>query len=210
MGKVVSKCTRCYNRCCVRCRKEQIESERAIIQEGDPLKCFRVFDHNLDGDLTSAEIYAGFKHMDFPISRAEVDKMMKSFDADGNGQIDKEEFILFMRVFMEANQTAFFTLFKYFDIDEDGFITLQEFTISLEKLGKTITEDEADSILQPYYNKDKLIDHIAFAKVMTTYLNKVITPKTRLKVMCESVGIQKIACDEDSAKSTTVSLTGLT
>lgn len=164
MGKMISKC--CRN------KKKEIERKREIVEEGSSLQCFKIFDENLDGALTASEIYDTFKQMDFLISRNEVRDIIKKFDKDGNGMIDRKEFMEFMRLFLRSNRTAFQYVFNVFDEDGDGEINLQEFVTTMNAMGKSITEKEADSLLMPYYNSKHRIDQFRFVKVLVDYLER--------------------------------------
>ena len=60
---------------------------------------------------------------------AEVDALIRQFDADGSGTIDWLEFLYMMSKKMSSDQEedSYQTIFKFFDKDESGVLEVEEF-----------------------------------------------------------------------------------
>ena len=57
---------------------------------------FRVFDKNGDGFIQLEELKAVMKSLGNKLTDKELDDMLKKYDADGDGQISYEEFVVMM------------------------------------------------------------------------------------------------------------------
>ena len=65
--------------------------------DGEILDIFYKADTTRDGLLSTAEIYTMLQKRDFRCSQADVVKLVKEYDTDGNGYIDSNEFIVMFR-----------------------------------------------------------------------------------------------------------------
>ena len=76
---------------------------------------------------------------------AEIQDIIRTIDKDGNGQIDFQEFCIFMhnkRASVDPEQEIE-TLFQLFDKDNTGMITTKGIQHVMKMLGEEITEEEA-------------------------------------------------------------------
>jgi len=73
----------------------------------------------------------------------------------GNGKINYSEFIaatLSQRIYM--NEERLWIAFKYFDIDNSGFITADNLMEAMKKVGKVMSEQEVAEMIQEADLKD--------------------------------------------------------
>ena len=70
--------------------------------------------------------------------------MVSDLDADGSGEIDFEEFLDMMTARMSDKDTRedIDKVFKLFDDDKTGYITLKNLRRVAKELGETMTEEE--------------------------------------------------------------------
>merc|ERR1711924_350058 len=66
---------------------ELSEKDKAEIKEA-----FDLFDGDASGAIDAKELYVAIQALGFEPSQEEVDKMVKDIDADGNAQIELDEF----------------------------------------------------------------------------------------------------------------------
>ena len=128
---------------------------------------FYKIDLNLDGKISKEELYLAYKEAGIHISKAELEKIIKSIDFDGNGSIEYEEFI---RVTLPKDQL--FTdinlknAFDMFDLDKNGSISMTEIleVIGADKeIDKNVIEELKSEILK---GGDEEIDFKHFKEIM--------------------------------------------
>jgi calcium-binding protein CML len=93
---------------------------------------FNQFDTDGDGAITLAEFKSAMKRQNPKMADKEIEAMMKRLDTNGDGNIDFREF-------------AAMEIFKKFDVDNDGEITLAEFKNGMSKLNPSLSEKEVDA-----------------------------------------------------------------
>jgi calcium-binding protein CML len=90
---------------------------------------FQHFDTDGDGAITLAEFKSAMKRQNPKMADKEIEAMMKRLDTNGDGNIDFREF-------------AAMEIFKQFDVDNDGEITIAEFKNGMSKLNPSLSEKE--------------------------------------------------------------------
>jgi len=77
------------------------------------------------------------RSLDQPRSDADIAKMVRAVDVDGNGSIDFEEFLSMMATIRtDGGGQMLLEEFKVFDKNGDGFISVQELKYVMSKLGE--------------------------------------------------------------------------
>lgn len=81
----------------------------------------------------------------------EIQDMLQAVDANGDGEIDFEEFVALMRLRADDRgddpEAALQDAFNIFDADGSGFIDRDEVRMLMKKLAQSLTEDEIDAIM---------------------------------------------------------------
>ena len=126
------------------------EHIRRVLNEGNELESFKLFDVNNDGNVSVKEIRNTFKSMGTPLSLQESNDIMKRFDTDGNGEIDYREFCLFLREYILTAKRIRSGLFSFFDTNEDGYVSTTEFIAAMNQLGYEFTRKEANQVLKKH------------------------------------------------------------
>jgi len=124
---------------------------------------FEQLDTNKDGKLSKEELKAGYEHVDID-SNIDIDAIMKSCDADGNGTIEFSEFLAAAIDWNKMiSQEKLKKAFKLYDISGDGSINLSELQYSMPKIPK---EELQEFIKLLDKNHDNLISYQEFSAFM--------------------------------------------
>lgn len=121
-------------------RKGFSDLEKAELKDA-----FAVFDKNGDGGITTkelGEVLSAVSKRKF--TQAELSRIMKRWDNDGNGEIDFGEFLAFMEQ-KSAGMGEIDELkeaFSVFDRDGGGTITADEIAVIMTALGEKLTKDD--------------------------------------------------------------------
>jgi len=145
-------------------------------------KIFIQFDLNGDGRLTKEELITGLNKVMTPEeAKAEVEKIIKIVDVDGNGFIEYEEFLRAAmdkeRILSEKNLQNVFT---FFDKDKSGKISINEIRKLLGGSGEIKITDEVwtQVVSEMDSNGDGEVEFKEFKDMM----NKLVDCKDLLKI----------------------------
>ncbi|XP_051481272.1 calcium-binding mitochondrial carrier protein SCaMC-1 isoform X1 [Apus apus] len=105
---------------------------------------FRKLDLNEDGKVDIAELQTGLQAMGIPLGKEAEEKIFKAGDTNQDGQLDFEEFMQYLKDHEKKMKLAF----KSLDKNNDGKIEASEVVQSLKILGISISEKQAEKILQ--------------------------------------------------------------
>ncbi|NXS39623.1 SCMC1 protein, partial [Balaeniceps rex] len=105
---------------------------------------FRKLDLNEDGRVDIAELQTGLRAMGIPLGKEAEEKIFKAGDTNQDGQLDFEEFMQYLKDHEKKMKLAF----KSLDKNNDGKIEASEVVQSLKILGISISEKQAEKILQ--------------------------------------------------------------
>uniref|UniRef100_A0A0E0KIA5 EF-hand domain-containing protein n=1 Tax=Oryza punctata TaxID=4537 RepID=A0A0E0KIA5_ORYPU len=147
-----------------RLTEEQIEQLKEV---------FAFFDKNNDGVITSEELGEVLSSLGQNHSEAELKRIIKEADADGNGVIDFHEFLNLMAHSWLKNdqgpdsEEQLMEAFQLFDKDGDGYISaaeLREVMIGLEK--GTTDQEIGEMIKDADLDDDGRVSYEEFKQLM--------------------------------------------
>ncbi|KAG5834948.1 calcium-binding mitochondrial carrier protein SCaMC-2-B isoform X2 [Anguilla anguilla] len=104
---------------------------------------FQILDVNKDGGICVNDLTIGLKKLGVHRTENELMKVVKAGDKDLDGQLDFEEFVHYLR----DHEKKLRLVFKSLDRKNDGCIDSQEIMQSLRDLGVSISEQQAQKIL---------------------------------------------------------------
>merc|ERR1711904_152990 len=121
------------------------------VDEAEELQeAFDLFDHDLSGAISVAELTGSMKALGFDSKHAAVFDMVAELDADGNGEIDFDEFLAMMtaKIKEDISREEVEKLFKLFDSDRTGEISLENMKRVARELGENVEPQEFQEIIQ--------------------------------------------------------------
>lgn len=112
---------------------------------------FDEIDLDGSGNVTPDEFQQLMDRMGTSLTQEQLSNLVQKLDKDGSGVVSKEEFIQWYAEHcqedkMDEHELATF-MFKVFDMDNDGEISVAEFKKRLESRATRFTSDEVDSLV---------------------------------------------------------------
>eukprot|EP00344_Euplotes_crassus_P010782 CAMPEP_0197003866 /NCGR_PEP_ID=MMETSP1380-20130617/14913_1 /TAXON_ID=5936 /ORGANISM="Euplotes crassus, Strain CT5" /LENGTH=154 /DNA_ID=CAMNT_0042422477 /DNA_START=13 /DNA_END=474 /DNA_ORIENTATION=+ len=128
------------------------ESQKAEIKEA-----FDLFDTSGSGTIEAKELKVALQALGFEPSREEIRKLVSNVDKDKMEKIDFHQFLDIMITKMNENNdnSELEDAFALFDINGDGYITLDELKQVATDLGEDMTEEELKEMLMGASSKSK-------------------------------------------------------
>ncbi|CAI5455606.1 unnamed protein product [Caenorhabditis angaria] len=100
---------------------------------------FNMFDTDGSGAIGNEELKQAMISIGLHANKNEIDNVIKEVDADGNGEIDFEEFCACMKksqnIVKSTNEELIRECFEIFDQDRNGIITENEFKYIAKEFG---------------------------------------------------------------------------
>ena len=125
-------------------QKELTEEQKQEIKEA-----FDLFDTDGSGSIDPKELKAAMQSLGFEAKNQTIFQMISDLDANKSGAIDFEEFLDMMTARMSDKDTRedINKVFRLFDDDSTGQITLKNLRRVARELGETMTEEELQEMI---------------------------------------------------------------
>ena len=130
---------------------------------------FSLFDKDADGFINVEELGVVLRSLGQHPNQVELDDMIEEVDADGNLEIDFQEFLCLMaRTQKESESDEELTeAFNLFDRDGNGFISFDEMKHVLMKIGQKLTEPEVVELFKEAdIDGDNCINYEEFVRLV--------------------------------------------
>ncbi|CAF1371312.1 unnamed protein product [Adineta steineri] len=138
-------------------------------------EAFRVFDQDGDGSITLAELRIVLDQMGLDPSEEELQDMIREVDEDQSGSISFVEFVGMVKKTVDTNKNSreeLFRAFQVFDLDQNGFITIEELRTVLQATGDRPTDEDAlEMIAEADIDGDGRINYDEFVSIMNNSLS---------------------------------------
>ena len=112
-------------------------------------EAFALFDKDGDGTITKNELCTVMQSLGQDPTDQDLDDMINEIDQDGNGEIDFDEFLVLMAMnTQDLTEDAIIGKgFSVFDVDDDGFITIDDLRTMMMSLGEEVDEQQLFEIM---------------------------------------------------------------
>ena len=141
----------------------------AASQVKDLQKEFESIDKDLSGFLELDELVQAIKKANVDMKEEEIKQIVKEVDYAENGRVNYSEFIaatINTKNFLSEQKLM--AIFQSFDLDDTGFITINNLKDSFSKFGRDLTDHEIEQIMAAHdTDKDRSIDFQEFKLMMT-------------------------------------------
>lgn len=128
--------------------------------------------------ITAKDIYKYMKGLGSPITMKEIQERVKQMDTSGDGEIDFDEFTHILQQIVieereriiekepEDNEDEIIKAFKFFDKENTGKISKQEFRYIITKIGaNTFSDSECDIMFkESEFDDNEDFDYREFVK----------------------------------------------
>eukprot|EP00300_Choanocystis_sp_HF-7_P041435 c8163_g1_i1.p1 GENE.c8163_g1_i1~~c8163_g1_i1.p1 ORF type:complete len:197 (-),score=32.07 c8163_g1_i1:74-589(-) len=113
-------------------------------------EAFDLFDTDGSGTIDPKELTAAMKSLGFEAKNQTIYQMISDLDKDGSGAIDFEEFLDMMTARMSDKDTRedIMKVFRLFDDDKTGTISLKNLRRVAKELGENMSEDELREMIE--------------------------------------------------------------
>lgn len=112
---------------------------------------FRDLDTEHTGFITPAELQAGLKKAGITIDNGSVEEIIRNATFD---ESDKLDYTAFVSATLDRkllhNKDSLWQAFKYFDIDNSGFITLENLKEVFSRRGEKLSKNDFKKIMKDY------------------------------------------------------------
>ena len=131
---------------------------------------FAMFDRDGDGNISLAELTEALRTLGQNVAREDVRSMVEEADLDANGVIDFPEFLALIANRLndaEEAENDLVEAFKFYDLNNTGFITATNLMYAMAKLGCRLTPEEADEMIREAdLDMDGKLNYRDFRRVM--------------------------------------------
>eukprot|EP00029_Vermamoeba_vermiformis_P002959 TRINITY_DN13325_c0_g1_i1.p1 TRINITY_DN13325_c0_g1~~TRINITY_DN13325_c0_g1_i1.p1 ORF type:complete len:162 (+),score=53.64 TRINITY_DN13325_c0_g1_i1:128-613(+) len=132
-------------------------------------EAFKLFDKDNNGSITIQELGTVMRSLGQTPSESELVDMINEVDADGDGAIDFNEFLVMMAKKMKDvdQEDEYKEAFKVFDKDGNGYIEPAELKQVMQSLGETLTDaDIEDMMKEADTDNDGRVNYDEFVNMM--------------------------------------------
>merc|ERR1712151_390096 len=131
---------------------------------------FDLFDKDRSGEITVGEMLEAMRSLGYDTEQGEAAEHVKSLDRDGSGALEFNEFYELLTARFSENTTKdeLQRVFKLFDTDGTGSVSVQNMRAIADQVGDQVTDDElGDIILKNDMDNDGQLTFEDFYNVLT-------------------------------------------
>ena len=148
--------------------KNDVVNQRRIMEITE---AFNLFDKDCDGNIDIKELATVMRTLGYDPNQEELDDIIKTFDVDKSGTIDKEEFIslLTTKLKEQKDDKDLLEIFNMFDKDRDGFICEKDVNYIIDEIGEEFDKEIIKELFSMGDDdKDGNLNFIEFKKIFNS------------------------------------------
>ena len=148
--------------------KNDVVNQRRIMEITE---AFNLFDKDCDGNIDIKELATVMRTLGYDPNQEELDDIIKTFDVDKSGTIDKEEFIslLTTKLKEQKDDKDLLEIFNMFDKDRDGLISEKDVNYIIDEIGEEFDKDIIKELFSMGDDdKDGNLNFIEFKKIFNS------------------------------------------
>ena len=128
---------------------------------------FRKIDERQEGMIDKNSLKKAFRDRGVELSEEEVGDIIKRADLEGKGKIGYSEFLLAtLDSKILANQHVLTRLFQYFDVENEGVISIKGLKTAFDRVGKLISKEDLDKLYAGMPTENFKIDFQEFCVLL--------------------------------------------
>ncbi|KAI8848750.1 hypothetical protein BC829DRAFT_375033 [Chytridium lagenaria] len=146
-------------------RPELTEEQKLEIKEA-----FDLFDTDKDSALDYHELKVAMRALGFEVKKAEVLKILRDFDKNGQGLIEFDDFnkVMTEKILDRDPLEEIRKAFQLFDDDGTGRITLRNLRRVAKEIGENLDDEELQAMIDEFdLDQDGEINEQEFISIMT-------------------------------------------
>eukprot|EP00831_Metopus_contortus_P036924 TRINITY_DN2913_c0_g2_i1.p1 TRINITY_DN2913_c0_g2~~TRINITY_DN2913_c0_g2_i1.p1 ORF type:complete len:230 (-),score=67.67 TRINITY_DN2913_c0_g2_i1:22-711(-) len=126
-------------------------------QKKEIKKAFDLFDPSGSGTIEARELKVALRALGFDPTTEDVKKLISNYDLEHSGKIDFFEFlsILIAKISDKDDEEDLTKDFLLFDVDQDGYISIEDLQHVAEDLGEELTEEDITEMIQGAAKENK-------------------------------------------------------
>lgn len=132
---------------------------------------FNLFDTEKTGKIQVKDLMKLLRYIGYNITEDEIDQLINNRDKDAPNEIEFIDFMIMvstkLNVATLASEAQIAETFKTFDRDNDGYITADEFKVTLGSLGEELNDETIKEMIDEVdLNGDGKVDYKEFTAMM--------------------------------------------
>ncbi|KAJ3211395.1 Calcium-binding component of the spindle pole body (SPB) half-bridge [Entophlyctis luteolus] len=147
-----------------------VQAELSEDQKTEIKEAFDLFDTNKDGALDYHELKVAMRALGFDIKKADVLKILREFDKDGQGLIEFADFnkVMTEKILDRDPLEEIRKAFQLFDDDNTGKISVRNLRRVAKEIGENLDDDELQAMIDEFdLDQDGEINEQEFIAIMT-------------------------------------------
>merc|ERR1711865_672999 len=110
---------------------------------------FELFDTDGSGSIACGELKVAMKALGFEPKEGEIEKMIRSVDDDGDGEMDYDDFERMMerKILDKDQKNDLLKAFSLIDDDKTGKISLTNLKRVAKELGEAMTDEDLSGVI---------------------------------------------------------------